>query len=184
MGFAISRTNTRVSLVVYGTRPKTIFGFRRWACVLSGSNLFHLLKCSSWTNAHHNVDFPTASILRSWNKKTDRSLQVNSLERQKLIIYLIFLVLKATYSVGVIDEPLSIISKGRARRMILGQITDLKDWYQRGGNKRQTYFKIIHFKCLGPDEGRKNSPSPSLRISVRCKNGVRSFWGQALYIDC
>ena len=33
MGFAISRTNTRVSLVVYGTRPKTIFGFRRWACI-------------------------------------------------------------------------------------------------------------------------------------------------------
>ena len=41
-----------------------------------------------------------------------------------------------------------------------------------GGTKRQTYFKIIHFKCLGPDEGRKNSPSPSLRISVRCKDGL------------
>lgn len=29
MGFAISRRNTRVSLIVYGTRPKTIFNFRR-----------------------------------------------------------------------------------------------------------------------------------------------------------
>ena len=177
MGFAISRTNTRVSLVVYGTRPKTIFGFRRWACGLSGSNLFHLLKSSSWTNAYNNVNFPTASILRSWNKRTDRSSQINFLERQKLKIYLIFLVLKATYSFGVIDEPLSIVSKRRARRMILEEITDVKDWYQRVGegggvgNKRQTYFEIIHFKCLGPDEGRKNYPSPSLRISVRCKDG-------------
>lgn len=29
MGFAISRRNTRVSLIVYGTRPKMIFNFRR-----------------------------------------------------------------------------------------------------------------------------------------------------------
>lgn len=29
MGFAISRTNTRVSLTVYGTRPRMIFNFRR-----------------------------------------------------------------------------------------------------------------------------------------------------------
>lgn len=29
MGFAISQSATRVSLIVYGTRPKIIFGFPR-----------------------------------------------------------------------------------------------------------------------------------------------------------
>ena len=33
MGFVISRSNTRVSLIVYGTRPKRIFGFRRLASI-------------------------------------------------------------------------------------------------------------------------------------------------------
>ena len=53
-----------------------------------------------------------------------------------------------------------------------------------GKDKRQTYFKIIQVKCLGPNEGRKNSPSPSLRISVRCKGGLKDEYVASDYMLC